>query len=302
MNSPARVPPARYSPGVRITEFRGEYGSVAHLFGIPADELRTRDDRGPRPRRWVARSGQDIAIAAASVTDRPDDRLFLRFAGDRGLIGPLSKHAADELRRPVYASADESELREFLAAGYELEVTTESFDVGFDEALQRLRRAWVPDGYSVISAAVADRDRLFALDNTIRNDVPGCDGWTGNRDWFDDELDESPPFDPDAYLVMVEPDGTYVGLVRMWRNSDGPRLGLVGTVRSHRRPPFAAVLLHQCLEVAALWGSSTFTTEAALSNPVTHPALVRLGAVSQGRSHQLLLRADNQPPKPDAAE
>ncbi len=98
-----------------------------------------------------------------------------------------------------------------------------------------------------------------------------------------------PPFDPDAYLVMTDHDDSYVGLVRMWRNPNGPRLGLIGTLPSHRRAPFAAALLRQCLEAAVRWGYPTFATGAALSNRVTHRALVRLGASSRGLSHQLVL-------------
>ena len=39
-------------------------------------------------------------------------------------------------------------------------------------------------------------EKPFELDNTLRQDVPGINGWQGNRAGFREEMEDSPPFDP----------------------------------------------------------------------------------------------------------
>lgn len=109
-----------------------------------------------------------------------------------------------------------------------------------------LARAKRTSGYSIVSAADAAEDRLFDLDNELRNQVRGTDGWSGDRAWFHQELSEAPPFDAAGYIVAVhETSGDYVGLVRVWRNPAGPRLGMVGVLAPHRSTTLAAMLLGQ---------------------------------------------------------
>lgn len=276
-----------------VSPFDGDYDAIAPVHGVDATAVRTRDLRLGRPKRWVAWD-EGRAIATVTASPRPDQRLFMSFEGVDDAIGPLALAAAQELDRPIHAlvaSSDTIRLDQLTNVGFVIESTIESFDVPFLAARRALRRAWLPAGHRVISAAVADRTRLFELDNLVRNDVPGCDGWLGRREWFDAELDDAPPFDPDAYLVMEHMAScAYVGLVRIWRNPTGPRLGLVGTRRTHRRAPFAAHLLDLALRAASGWGFDTFATEASTANRVTHPALRRLGAMSTGMSHQLVFR------------
>ncbi len=151
-----------------------------------------------------------------------------------------------------------------------------------------MRRAWIPSGYAVRSVADVDEERAFALDNRVRSLVPGTDGWIGNRDWFSDEL-RSEELDPNAYLLAVEQaTDEFAGLVRIWRNPDGPRLGLIGILPEHRRTPLAAALLKQGLEAASTWGHEAFGTETSLANKGTYPALRRMGLTPVGRFHQLL--------------
>jgi GNAT superfamily N-acetyltransferase len=134
-----------------------------------------------------------------------------------------------------------------------------------------------------------DEERLFVLDTTVRQDVPGTDGWRGDREWFREELAEAPPFDPTGYVVAVDDrTGGYVGLCRMWRNREGPRLGLIGVLRRYRATTIASALLRQTLIGAAGWGWETFTTEASVSNRHTHPRLVRIAAERTGRSLQMI--------------
>ncbi len=234
-------------------------------------------------------------MAAVTALRRPDTRMFVSFVGSEpAAYGPLTEAAARSLGRPVSTMVDEDDVPKVAAlrdAGFEPENVSERFRIGFGDVLPRLTRAWVPSGFSIHPADEVDEDRLFALDNAVRHDVPGTDGWQGDRRWFHEELAEAPPFDPAAYLVAVD-DQTdrYVGLVRVWRNPDGPRFGLIGVLREYRRTPIAAALLKHALSAASGWGHATFTTETSLTNAVIYPRLQQLAAESMGRFLQLVLR------------
>lgn len=280
-------------PGV--VRFTDQYQMAAGLYDASPDELRRRDQGQTRPpRRWLA-IRDDEAISAVSTWLRPDDRMFLNFVGpDVGSYAVLAETAATELGRPVHTFVDADDLgvvEAMQSSGFETEITEERFRIRFDRALTWLVRAWVPTGFSTHRANEVDEDRLFTLDNTIRQDVPGTDGWRGDRQWFHEELIEAPPFDGSAYLVAVDDrNGEYVGLVRVWRNANGPRLGLIGVVRQYRNSPVAPALLKQALTAAAEWGHDTFTTETSPSNRVTYPRMKRIGAESLGQLLQMVRR------------
>jgi GNAT superfamily N-acetyltransferase len=84
--------------------------------------------------------------------------------------------------------------------------------------------------------------------------------------------------------------GEYVGLIRIWRNPAGPRLGLVGVRRDHRGSPLAPALLERALTAAETWGHPTFETETSSSNRVVYPRMQRVGAESLGRFFQMVRR------------
>lgn len=59
-----------------------------------------------------------------------------------------------------------------------------------------------------------DPDQLYELDLAMRNDVPGNDGWRGNRAWFNDEL-AAAECDSTGHLVAFENDTPrLIGLCR----------------------------------------------------------------------------------------
>ena len=273
--------------------FTDEYELAAAVYDMAAAELRARDERQDQPlQRWMAVSDGE-AVAAVTTWWRPDDRTFLYFVGaDRAAYSLLTDAVVDALGRPVhtFVDAEDGELVEALrSAGFEVEVVEERFRIRFDRVLAWLRRAWVPSGFSIHPADTVDEDRLFILDNTLRQDTVGTDGWQGDRDWFHDELVESPPFDPSAYLVAVDDrTGEYVGLVRIWRNPAGPRFGLIGVLPTFRNTTIAGALLRQALLAASEWGHETFTAETSPANPTIHRRMHRIGADSLGRLYQMV--------------
>lgn len=278
---------------VEAIRFTDQYVLAAVVYDTTPDQLRARDQRRPQPlQRWLAVSKGD-AVAAVSTWERPDNRTFLHFAGqDRDAYWYLADAALDALGRPVHTFADarDGELVNALqSAGFESELVEEGFRVRFDEALRWLRRAWVPQALSIHPADAVDEDRLFGLDNKLRQQTPGTDGWQGDRAWFHDELTGSPPFDPSAYLVAVDNrTGEYVGLVRIWRNPNGPRFGLIGVIPQYRTTTIAGALLRRALVAAAEWGYETFTAETSPSNPTIYERMRRLGAASLGQFYQMV--------------
>lgn len=272
--------------------FHAHHELVAPLYGLSPAELRRRDASAAEPPfRWLAVRDGD-ATAAATARLRPDERMFLHFVGpDHGAYGPLGEHAAGDLGRPIFVTLGEDSgtaLGSLRRAGFVVDMVSEGFRVRFDDALEWLRRAWVPSGFAIISAEEADEGRLFDLDNALRQQVPGTEGWRGNREWFEEELAERPPFDPAAYLVAIDvSSGDYAGLVRIWRNPTGPRLGLIGVLPRFRSAPIAAALLQRALAAASAWGHHALVTETSVDNAAVHPRLSRIGE-STGRFVQMV--------------
>jgi GNAT superfamily N-acetyltransferase len=281
---------------MRVVRFTDEYEELAAVDGTSADVLRARDrQRGTAERRWIAIDIDGSVIEAVTTSLRPDERLFLKFSRrDLATWPALIEAVVGALGRGVHTFVDTTDndaVAALMESGFETELVQERFRIRFAEALARVERAWVPDGFRLRPADAVDRDRLFTLDNTLRQDLLGCEGWRGDRDLFREELADSPPFDPDAYPVAIdERNGEYVGLARAWRNADGPRFGLLGVLRQYRNTPVAAALLKQALEAASEWGHDDFVTDTSPTNVIVHPRLKRLGGEPIGRFLQMVRR------------
>ena len=92
-----------------------------------------------------------------------------------------------------------------------------------------------------------DRDRrVCALDNALRQAVTGTDGWEWTLEAFVDET-YTPGFDPERYFIALNREGAYVGLLRLWMNPGGPKLGLIAVARSHRPLGAAAALVDRAI-------------------------------------------------------
>lgn len=276
---------------MQVVRFTDEYEAIAPLYGLMGDEVRERDERqGQVLQRWFA-VDDGTPVGALLTWLRPDDRMFLMFKViDPRAYVPMTEAAVAALGRSVSAMCDDAEtdhLAALLEAGFSIETTGDRFVIPFAAIRQRLERAWTPTGYVIRSVTDVDEDRAFELDNKVRNLVPGTDGWHGDREWFGEEL-QSPEFDPAAYLIAIEEaTNTYAGLIRTWRNPDGPRLGLVAVLPEHRVRSLAAALLKEGLRAASEWGFDTFTTETSPQNSDTYPGLIRMGLQPVGRFHQL---------------
>jgi RimJ/RimL family protein N-acetyltransferase len=171
----------------------------------------------------------------------------------------------------------------FTAARREVKV-----EVDLDEALANIGDARLPAGVVAISAADADLDRLRLLDDALRDDIPGTRGWRSTPEEFADETFSVPAFNPATYLVAVKEDtGEYIGLVRVWMNRSGPRIGMFGVLRAHRRRGITLALLARCLLAVRDISQRTVTSEYDETNEASKGLFDRLGARQTGSTMEL---------------
>ncbi|TDU90211.1 acetyltransferase (GNAT) family protein [Kribbella voronezhensis] len=231
---------------------------------------------------WIA-SRDGAVIGELHPWPAPDRKLRL-FFGDTepAAYEPL----IDKVTGPCLTTVDEADrptVDALRALGFtpvrrevrlEIPVTRASFDV--------------PAGYRLISAADTGVQDLMALDDALRTDVPGAEGWESDEASFREQTYDSPYFDPATYLVAVDPENTYAGLVRIWNGPRPlPRLGLIGVLRNHRRRGLARALVSAALTVLADRGASLVTAEADETNTASLTLLASFGAVQVGADLEL---------------
>jgi ribosomal protein S18 acetylase RimI-like enzyme len=160
-----------------------------------------------------------------------------------------------------------------------------------DPQLTGLGSAALPDGLDIITAADAHPDRLMAVDELLRQDVPGTAGWRNDPEDFRASTFGSHAFDPATYLVAVdERDGEYVGLCRVWWNDAGPRAGMVGVIERCRRRGLARALVAQVWDVVRSRGEVAVTAEVDASNVASNALCSAIGGERVGGSTELVLR------------
>lgn len=275
--------------------FTGELADLVEITGSSVEELEHRDTFLGGVDRWCWVTAEGGIAACVSTHVRPDDRTFMRVDGDESFLDGLVELVLSDLGRPLFVSVREPERASDLSAhGFVVADVSDVFEVKFADLLVRAPDASAPAGVEIIDADHADRNALYELDVGLRRDVPGTEGWRGNRSWFDAEFEERPPYDATAYLIARKRStGAYLGLVRFWRNDTGPRLGLIGVIPSWRRTRLAATLLRPAAEAAARWGWPSFVTETSRANRAVHPFLERLASEHVG-SISLMVRRPPQ--------
>jgi GNAT superfamily N-acetyltransferase len=242
--------------------------------------------------RWEARDGTEtVGVLRAAM--RPDRRTFLSFQDCRDdAYAPLLARAAGELDRPVlYTSVherDEVGLRRLGELGFIVNRRDHHYRIPVDPARFRLPDAAPPPGIVLISAAAADLDRLRLLDDTLRSQTPGSDGWRWNPSQFSDET-FSDGFDPATYLVAVDQrTGAYVGLARLWMKPAGPRFGFVGVLPPWRRTRVTYALLSTVCQELNRRGNTQVAGEIDATNQASNALAARAGAVRIGGSYELV--------------
>ena len=242
---------------------------------------------------WRALDG-DLVAGEVSARLRPDNRWFLYFDTWRAdAWPPLADAVARDLGRDLYVTLEDAEygaLDACAQAGFAVHRRESYYRVPTDHVVTRLARAVLPDGLDVLSAADADITRLRLLDDALRQDVPGSEGWRWDAEEFRAET-FGPFFDPATYLVTVDrASGEYAGLVRIWRSRAGPRLGLIAMLAQDRRHGAARALLGQVFAVLAARGAASVIGEVDDTNLASVSLLTGLGARRYGGNVELIRR------------
>lgn len=241
-----------------------------------------------RSTTWRATvDGAEVGTATSWV--RPDDRHFVGFSRcepdvRRLLLDAVCAAGATELR--ATAPDDEAALSLYRSFGFERARRETEYIIPTKAAVASLSDAELPEGVDVISPSDADLERLRLLDDELRDDVPGTQGWKWTASAFEDET-FGPQYDPELYAVAVR-ESEYVGIARIWKRPDSARLGMIGVVRSERRRGLARGLLAQVFDAVATRGVEGVTTEADDTNTASVKLITRLGARPTGASIELV--------------
>jgi GNAT superfamily N-acetyltransferase len=247
---------------------------------------------------WRALDG-DLVAGEASARLRPDNRWFVYFDTWRAdAYPPLADAVARDLGRDLYVTLEDAEydaLDACAQAGFAVHRRESYYRIPADPSVTGLAGAVLPAGLDVLSAASADITRLRLLDDALRQDVPGSEGWRWDADEFRAET-FSRFFDPATYLVAVDrASGEYAGLVRIWRTRAAPRLGLIAMRAQYRRRGAARALLGQAFAVLVARGDTSVVGEVDDTNGACLAVLTGLGARRYGGNVELIRRRGRAP-------
>jgi ribosomal protein S18 acetylase RimI-like enzyme len=240
----------------------------------------------PEPLLWTAkRDGRAAGRLRAFV--RPDRRCFLSSGDcDRDAYGLLIDAALQAVQCDLYIEVDEADTDAYgdlRARGFAVNRIEDHYVLPADPATTGLSGCAMPAGFAILSAAQANPDRWRELDDALRQDVPGTAGWRNDPETFGEQTFDDPEFDPATYLLAVEQaGGRYVGLVRVWITASGPRLGLIGTLSSHRRRGLARALIAGAFSVLHHRGQTSVTCEVDQSNNASQHLMTSMGARHDG--------------------
>jgi ribosomal protein S18 acetylase RimI-like enzyme len=243
---------------------------------------------------WRAFAG-DEGVGVVRALLRPDERCFLFFDSCRAeAYEPLLAAVRQELRCDLYVTVDEADdegraLYERL--GFVVNRRESEYLIPTDPHVTGPGGLESPRGFVLVGADQVAEDRLRVLDDILRQDVPGTDGWRWDEAGFREETFDSLSFDPTTYLIAVErTSGDYAGLVRVWNNFMGPRLGLIAVVPRYRRRGLAKALVARAFEVLHERGQAQVSAEVDDTNVASTSLLEALGARRTGGSIELIKR------------
>jgi RimJ/RimL family protein N-acetyltransferase len=271
---------------ITVTALGADYEELADWTGAPVEDIRRQveDDHEGQRDHWIARrDGQVVGAVHPWTSPDGNQRLFF----DRTLpeaYGAL----VGKIEGPCMTIVDESDVEAVEALrGLGFLVARRSLRVEIPVARTDCA---VPEGYRVISAADTEIGALLKLDNALRGELPGSEGWESDEQWFREETYDSPFFDPEAYLIAMDGSGSYAGLVRIWNGPRPlPRLGLIGVLPAHRRRGLARSLISTALNALADRGAAVVTAEVDDTNAPSRALLTSFGATPTGAELDLTL-------------
>src|ERR1700677_1650299 len=248
---------------------------------------------------WRALDGAEV-VGEANAMLRPDRRWFISVdTWHAESFFPVVSAVACDLRHDLYTTVDERdgpELRRWNAAGFTELRREHHYLVPTGPDLTGLAGAVLPAGMSLVSADAVDEDGLRLLDEALRAEVPGTDGWINEPQEFREQTFDERRFDPATYLVAVDDvRRAFAGLARVWNHPRQPHLGLVGVMPGYRRRGLAKVLLAAVLAPLCDRGVREVAAEADETSAAPIALLTSIGARRVGGSIELVRRAPHEP-------
>lgn len=179
-------------------------------------------------------------------------------------------------------------LRRLGDLGFVINDQTHHYRVPVDPARLRWSEPAPPSGITLISVADADLGRLRLLDEELRDQTPGTEGWRWTPSQFEDET-FSDGFSPATYQVAVQQrSGAYVGLARVWLKSAGPRFGFIGVLPPWRRTRVTYALLSTVFGQLRRRRHTEVTCEISAGNWASNAIAARAGAVRVSGTYELV--------------
>lgn len=246
------------------------------------------------PHSWTAYDGAD-PVGTLRWFVRPDRRCVVSFRDCRDdAYRPLLAAAVAALPRDLYTHVDErypEARRRLVALGFVPNRLEDVYRIPVDPVAARLVGVAPPPDVDIISAADADLDRLRALDDVLRQEIPGCDGWEWSAESFQRET-FSEGFHPATYLVAVERDtDRYVGLIRAWIKAAEPHLGCLAVLPGARRGHITRALVAIGLAALHRQGHTGMLTTIDATNRAALALARRMGGQRVGGVHELVRAA-----------
>jgi RimJ/RimL family protein N-acetyltransferase len=250
--------------------------------------------RPSRTATWRVLRGDESSGSAYALC-RPNRRWFVSVdTWDEDEFAPLVEAMADDLRNDLYTTLEDGdpELRQWLALGFTIHRRELRFRMPVNPARTGLDTAATELAVALLPADAVDVALLRRLDDTLREDVPGAEGWRNDPEEFAQYTFGTKQFDPTTYLVAVDDAAArFAGLVRVWNMPKVPRLGLIGVTSGYRRHGLARVLLAAAFSSLHQRGIEYVDAEVDSSNPAALALLTGIGAVETGVSLELVRRA-----------
>ena len=212
---------------------------------------------------------------------RPDGRCFVFGEPDEALpVGRRLYATADE--------ADEARVRSLAHLGFTFHRRELILRIPTDDANWNVATVEPPPAITFVRADRFDETRLRLLDDLLRQDVPGTDGWKWSPGGFHEETYDAPDFDPATYLVAIDEGGNGVGIVRVWMRPGAPRLGFIGVRTDRRQRGVARALVAEALNAVRQSGASSVSTEVDEGNIASKRLLFSFGGQTVGSSLELI--------------
>jgi ribosomal protein S18 acetylase RimI-like enzyme len=241
---------------------------------------------------WRALAGGEVAGEAHGML-RPDRRWFISIdAWTAAALSALMSAVTDDLRHDLYTvidADDEAGLQDWSTAGFAVARREHHYLVPTATEKTRLTGAMLPAGISLVPADAVDEDGLRLLDDQLRQDVPGTDGWVNDPQKFREYTFDEQHFDPATYLVAIDDlNQAYAGLARVWTGPHRSRLGLVGVTAGYRRRGLAKALLAAVFTALCDRGIGEVAAEADAASAAANALLCGIGARRVGGSIELV--------------